>query len=157
MDLRTFNNWRNEVHNREKQNIRKISQGIAVGVMIFIVLSFVSINGDKPDYTVKINGNKVDSVNYVDDSYVDNPEELSAFLKKERTYVVQAEIYNGGKELEKISKTLDKKGVENLIFVENNLAKLQIGQGFKTREEAEAFALLLNQKGVLKDFTVRVK
>ena len=123
-----------------------------------MVLTFISINGDKPDYTVKINGNKVDSVQYVDANYVNNPETLNAFfLKEEKTYIVEAESYKNLKELEKVSKNLDKEGVNNLIFVENNLIKLQLGQVFNTREEAEKFAVLLNEKGLLKEFTVRVK
>ena len=61
------------------------------------------------------------------------------------------------KELEKVSKDLDKEGVNNLIFVEKNLIKLQLGRVFNTREEAEKFAVLLNEKGLLKEFTVRVK
>lgn len=158
MDLKTFNNWRNEVHNKEKRRIRQIAQGIATGTVVFLVLAFTSINGDKADYTVKVNGNKVDSVQYVDANYVNSPETLTAFfLKEEKTYIVQAEAYENFKELEKVSKDLDKEGVNNLIFVENNLIKLQLGQVFNTREEAEKFAVLLNEKGLLKEFTVRVK
>ena len=149
MDLKTFNNWRNEVHNKEKRRVRQITQGIATGIVVFLVLAFTSINGDKADYTVKTNGNKVDSVQYVDSNYVDNPETLTAFfLKEEKTYIVQAEANDNFKELEKVS---------NLIFVEKNLIKLQLGRVFNTREEAEKFAVLLNEKGLLKEFTVRVK
>ena len=112
MDLKTFNNWRNEVHNKEKRRIRQIAQGIATGTVVFLVLAFTSINGDKADYTVKVNGNKVDSVQYVDLDYVNNPENLTAFfLKEEKTYIVQAETYTSFKELEKVSKDLDKEGV----------------------------------------------
>lgn len=158
MDLKTFNNWRNEVHNKEKKRIRKIAQGVVTGAVVFLVLAFTSINGDKADYTVKVNGNKVDSVQYVDDNYVNNPEALTAFFKKEeKAYVVQAESYKSFKELEQVTRNLDKEGVDNLIFVENNLIKLQLGQVFKTREEAEKFAMLLNEKGLIKDYTVRVK
>lgn len=158
MDLKTFNNWRNEVHNKEKRRVRKIAQGIAIGTVVFLILAFTSLNGDKADYTVKINGNLVDSVHYVDDDYVNNPKELAAFfMKEEKEYIVQAENYENFKELEKVSKILEKEGVNNLIFVENNLIKLQIEKAFNTREEAEEFALFLNGKGLLKDFTVRVK
>ena len=158
MDLKTFNNWRNEVHNKEKRRVRQITQGIATGIVVFLVLAFTSINGDKADYTVKTNGNKVDSVQYVDSNYVDNPETLTAFfLKEEKTYIVQAEANDNFKELEKVSKDLDKEGVNNLIFVEKNLIKLQLGRVFNTREVAEKFAVLLNEKGLLKEFTVRVK
>ena len=120
-------------------------------IVVLLVLAFTSINGDKADYTVKTNGNKVDSVQYVDSNYVDNPETLTAFfLKEEKTYIVQAEANDNFKELEK-------EGVNNLIFVEKNLIKLQLGRVFNTREEAEKFAVLLNEKGLLKEFTVRVK
>lgn len=158
MDLKTFNNWRNEVHNKEKKRIRKIAQGIATGTVVFLILAFTSLNGDKVDYTVKVNGNKVDSVHYVDDEMVNNEVELSAFFQKEeKEYIVQAESYENFKELEKISETLEKEGVNNSIFVENNLIKIQIKKSFNTREEAEEFAYLLNEKGLIKDFTVRVK
>ena len=158
MDLKTFNNWRNEVHNKEKQRVRKIAQGMTIGTGVFLVLAFTSLNGDKADYTVKVNGNLVDSVHYVDNEMVNNPHELSAFFQKEaKEYVVQAEKYENYKELEKVSKALEKEGVNNLIFVENNLVKLQIEKAFNTREEAENFALFLNEKGLLEDFTVRVK
>lgn len=158
MDLKTFNNWRNEVHNKEKQRVRKIAQGVTIGSGVFLVLAFTSLNGDKADYTVKVNGNVVDSVHYVDQKIIDNPQELASFFQKDqKEYVVQAEKYENFKELEKISKSLEKEGVNNLIFVENNLVKLQIKKAFNTREEAEKFALFLNGKGLLKDFTVRVK
>jgi len=158
MDLKTFNNWRNEVHNKEKQRVRKIAQGLTIGTGVFLVLAFTSLNGDKADYSVKVNGNLVDSVHYVDNEMVNNPQELSAFFQKEeKEYVVQAENYENSKELEKVSKALEKEGVNNLIFVENNLVKLQIEKAFNTREEAENFALFLNEKGLLEDFTVRVK
>lgn len=46
---------------------------------------------------------------------------------------------------------MDKEGVNNLIFVEKNLIKkLQLGRVFNTREEAEKFAVLLNEKGLFK-------
>ena len=92
-----------------------------------MILAFTSLNGDKVDYTVKVNGNKVDSVHYVDDEMVNNETELSAFFQKEeKEYIVQAESYENFKELEKISETLEKEGVNNSIFVENNLIKIQI-------------------------------
>ncbi len=46
MDLKTFNNWRNEVHSKEKKRIRKIAQGVATGTVVFLILAFTSLNGD---------------------------------------------------------------------------------------------------------------
>lgn len=158
MDLKTFNNWRNEVRNKEKKRVRKIVQGIATGAVVFLILAFTSLNGDEADYTVRVNGNLVDSVHYVDGELVNNEAELAAFFQKqEKKYVVQAEVNESFKELEKISKSLEEEGVNNAILVENNLVKIQIKESFDTRKEAEEFAFLLNEKGLIKEFTVRVK
>ena len=88
-----------------------------------------------------------------------NPKEIHKLeiQKEEKEYIVQAESYENFKELEKISETLEKEGVNNSIFVENNLIKIQIKESFNTREEAEEFAYVLNEKGLIKDFIVRVK
>lgn len=153
MDLRSFVAWREEIKDKERKRLRKILFSTTVGALVFIILSFTSVNGDKADYTVKVNGNKVDNV-----KYVDNVDDLASFFAVEKkSYIVQSEDYKGFDELEKVSKTLDKKGYENLIFVEEKLIKLQLNQSFSSREEAENFAAKLEEEGLIDGFKVRLK
>ena len=141
MNLRTFSNWRKEVSKKGKIRRNKLLFGLFVSLIIFLFLSFYSINGDRTDYSVKINGNKIDKVQFVDKDFMYNEDDIKKYLSKDKIeYIIQLRPYNTMEELDLASLKMKNNGIKNIINVSNDLARIQLVKYFTSREEAEIYA-----------------
>ena len=158
MNLRTFSNWRKEVSKKGKIRRNKLLFGLFVSLIIFLFLSFYSINGDRTDYSVKINGNKIDKVQFVDKDFMDNEDDIKKYLSKDKIeYIIQLRPYNTMEELDLASIKMKNNGIKNIINVSNDLARIQLVKYFTSREEAEIYAESLVKKGFFTEYEIRMK
>jgi uncharacterized membrane protein len=158
MNLRTFSNWRKEVSKKGKIRRNKLLFGLFVSLIIFLFLSFYSINGDRTDYSVKINGNKIDKVQFVDKDFMDNEDDIKKYLSKDKIeYIIQLRPYNTMEELDLASLKMKNNGIKNIINVSNDLARIQLVKYFTSREEAEIYAESLVKKGFFTEYEIRMK
>lgn len=158
MNLRTFSNWRKEVSKKGKIRRNKLLFGLFVSLIIFLFLSFYSINGDRTDYSVKINGNKIDKVQFVDKDFMDNEDDIKKYLSKDKIeYIIQLRPYNTMEELDLASLKMKNNGIKNIINVSNDLARIQLVKYFTSREEAETYAENLVKKGFFTEYEIRMK
>ncbi|MBN1469171.1 MAG: hypothetical protein JXM74_06875 [Fusobacteriaceae bacterium] len=158
MNLRTFSNWRKEVSKKGKIRRNKLLFGLFVSLIIFLFLSFYSINGDRIDYSVKINGNKIDKVQFVDKDFMDNEDDIKKYLSKDKIeYIIQLRPYNTMEELDLASLKMKNNGIKNIINVSNDLARIQLVKYFTSREEAEIYAESLVKKGFFIEYEIRMK
>ena len=158
MNLRTFSNWRKEVSKKGKIRRNKLLFGLFVSLIIFLFLSFYSINGDRTDYSVKINGNKIDKVQFVDKDFMDNEDDIKKYLSKDKIeYIIQLRPYNTMEELDLASIKMKNNGIKNIINVSNDLARIQLVKYFASREEAEIYAKSLVKKGFFTEYEIRMK
>lgn len=158
MNLRTFSNWRKEVSKKGKIRRNKLLFGLFVSLIIFLFLSFYSINGDRIDYSVKINGNKIDKVQFVDKDFMDNEDDIKKYLSKDKIeYIIQLRPYNTMEELDLASLKMKNNGIKNIINVSNDLARIQLVKYFTSREEAETYAENLVKKGFFTEYEIRMK
>lgn len=158
MNLRTFSNWRKEVSKKGKIRRNKLLFGLFVSLIIFLFLSFYSINGDRIDYSVKINGNKIDKVQFVDKDFMDNEDDIKKYLSKDKIeYIIQLRPYNTMEELDLASIKMKNNGIKNIINVSNDLARIQLVKYFASREEAEIYAESLVKKGFFTEYEIRMK
>ena len=98
--------------------IHKLLFGLFVSLIIFLFLSFYSINGDRTDYSVKINGNKIDKVQFVDKDFMDNEDDIKKYLSKDKIeYIIQLRPYNTMEELDLASLKMKNNGIKNIINV----------------------------------------
>ena len=158
MNLRTFSNWRKEVSKKGKIRRNKLLFGLFVSLIIFLFLSFYSINGDRTDYSVKINRNKIDKVQFVDKDFMDNEDKKKKYLSKDKIeYIIQLRPYNTMEELDLASLKMKNNGIKNIINVSNDLARIQLVKYFTSREEAEIYAESLVKKGFFTEYEIRMK
>lgn len=121
-------------------------------------MSFYSINGDRIDYSVKINGNKIDKVQFVDKDFMDNEDDIKKYLSKDKIeYIIQLRPYNTMEELDLASIKMKNNGIKNIINVSNDLARIQLVKYFASREEAEIYAESLVKKGFFTEYEIRMK
>ena len=158
MNLRTFSNWRKEVSKKGKIRRNKLLFGLFVSLIIFLFFFFFSINGDRTDYSVKINGNKIDKVQFVDKDFMDNEDDIKKYLSKDKIeYIIQLRPYNTMEELDLASLKMKNNGIKNIINVSNDLARIQLVKYFTSREEAEIYAESLVKKGFFTEYEIRMK
>lgn len=149
-----------EKRSKQKGKIRrnKLLFGLFVSLIIFLFLSFYSINGDRIDYSVKINGNKIDKVQFVDKDFMDNEDDIKKYLSKDKIeYIIQLRPYNTMEELDLASIKMKNNGIKNIINVSNDLARIQLVKYFASREEAEIYAESLVKKGFFTEYEIRMK